>query len=162
MGGLRIDFLRIRPREVADVPGELNDAHLKPVAQSQIGDSVPAGVFHCAHLSLCAAPAEPPCHYDAVRIAQKLPCTPRFDVLRVDPLDVYAGIVSNRAVLYCLTDADVRIAIRHVLADHRYRDHTLRMSEPVNNLLPLSEIRLAVVQVQLPDHQLGETLRLKP
>lgn len=107
-----------------------------------------------------AAAAEAAGDDDAGHIAQNFADVLGRDGLGVDPVDLHMGVVCHTGVAQRLCDAEVGVVQLRILADEGDVDAALRVHPAVAHLPPLRQIRLALRQAQIAQHDLGQMLVL--
>src|SRR5689334_1392446 len=115
-------FLGVRALQFADVARKLDYGHLHAIAQTQVRNPSLPRVLDRIDLALDSSRPESTANHDRVHSAQAVVDVLGLQRLGIDPMNVYAGVVDDAAVLQCLSNRYVRVAIASVFADDPHRD----------------------------------------
>ena len=124
---------------------------MPPLARDLAGEDLP----------LPAARAEAARHEHAVDGLEQLGHLVVRHVLGVDPAHANSAAVLQPGVLERLVDGEVRVLELHVLADERDLDHVAAAVHPLEQLVPVGQVRLAELEAEPLAHQPVEALRVE-
>ena len=151
-----------------DMAGKLNDRHLHPQADAEIGDAVLPGIANGAEHALDAPVAEAAGHQNAGAARQPLRRVAVGQALGVDPIDVHDGVVGGAGVVQRLHHGEVGVMELGVFADQSDADLFVGVFLPPDHGAPLPQVRLVGDQPQLaadhliqslPGHQQGDLIQ---
>src|SRR6266508_678872 len=142
--GRRVELRGVRALEATHVPRVLDDRALQAQAQAEERHTTLPRVMDRLELSLDAPPPEPARHYDAVDTRQHGAGVGLVELVRRHPRDVHLGTVVEPPVAQGLDHRQVGVSEVHVLPYDRDRHRVGRRVDPLDQRIPLGEIRLAV------------------
>ena len=142
-----------QPRRVAR---ELDHRDLHAQADAEVRHMMLAGVLRRQDHALHAAVTETARHDDAVHGRKQLLAGLLRDQLGVNPLDRHLRIQRVAGVTQRLRDGEVRVVQLHILAHQADLRLAALMADAPHEVLPLGQVRLGRVDVQLAADDAGQ------
>ena len=133
----------------------LENRHLHPETDAEIGNPVLTGELDGANLSFRPSLSEAARNEDAADMMQRLDGgVLGLEQLGINPFDIHLGAVGDAAMYQRLAKGFVRILKRGVFADDSDGDLAVRIGDAIANAGPFGQIRCLVRQPEMA-HDLG-------
>src|SRR5262249_28122111 len=141
MGRPFVELCAIGAGQASDIPCKLNCRALHTETESQKRNLAFASVPDGGNFAFNSPRSEPAWNQDPVRFAEN-PFSPLpFDILRLDPIDVYTGLMVDTTMHQCFRQALITFLESCIFPDERHRNLMFGMFDFLDHGIPFPEVR---------------------
>ncbi len=160
MLGVRIELRRVGVCPAEHIPRELDDRDLHTEADAEVRNLMLTRILCCHDHALDTTGAETARNQDPIDPGEQRLCAGLLELLGIHPADLHLRTVCDTTMLQGLHDAEVGIMQLRILADDGDDRLAARMTQILDHMCPVGEIRLRAWQVETLEDRLREMLVL--
>ena len=155
-----IELGAVRPFQMRSIAGELDDSHLHPKTDTEVGNVVLPRETRGRDLALDTALTETAGDQNRVHTAQAFH-TARLQLFRIDVMDIDVASRFYPGMHQGLVERLVRLGEVDVFADHGDIHLALHLVQAIDHCLPFAQISRRYVQAQMIDDDLIQILGMQ-